>query len=187
MEAPVIPFDLQRLLFGDPPMLFLLEIVLRVVVIYLFALFVMQLMGKRGQRQLSPLELLIIISLGSATGDSMFYPDVPLTHAFVVIFLVVFISEGLAWLEGRNDFIRNLFESDPTWVVDEGRVLEQNLRRERVSKTELYSMLREAGVENLGQVRAALLELSGNVSVFTYPEGEEKPGESILPPKAHVT
>lgn len=177
----IVPFDLHRLFLGDTPPLFSLEIGFRIVVIYLFTLFMMQLMGKRGRGQMNSLELLLIIALGSATGDVMFYPEVPLVDAMLVIALVVSISRLLAWLEQEHPWVRSLFESEPTYLVLDGRVLTENLRRERVSPAELRSMLRECGVENLGEVRAALLELSGRMSVFRYADGAARPGESLLP------
>ena len=181
MDKSIVPFDWVRLLLGDPPAGFLLEIVLRVVLIYVFALLMMQVMGKRARTQMNPLEFLVIIALGSATGDVMFYPEVPLAYAALVIALIVGIGALIARFEARSERFRSLLESDPTVLIEAGKLLDHKLTSERISRGELFSQLREAGVEQLGQVRVAILELSGRISVFKYPEGQERQGGSIMP------
>ena len=181
MDKSVHPFDWMRLLLGEPPPGFMLEIVLRVVCIYVFALLMMQIMGKRARNQMNPLEFLVIIALGSAIGDVMFYPEVPLAYAALVVALVVLIGALVAKIEARSERFRRLLESEPTVLVQAGRVVEENLQSERISQGELFSELREAGVEQLGQVRVAILELSGRVSVFRYPDDEVQDGHNIMP------
>lgn len=146
MDKDVVPFDFARMLVGEPPAWFMLEIVVRVVIIYVYALIAMQFMGKRGRNQMNPLEFLIIIALGSATGDVMFYPQVPLLYAAIVVGTIVLLGVMFAKLEFVSERVRSLFESEPTWLIHEGHVLEENLRRESISRAEFYSELREAGV-----------------------------------------
>jgi uncharacterized membrane protein YcaP (DUF421 family) len=187
MEKSVIPFDWTRLLLGEPPVGFLWEIVLRVVLIYGFALLMMQLMGKRARTQMNPLEFLVIIALGSATGDVMFYPEVPLAYAALVVAMLVLIGALVARVEARSERFRSLLESEPTVLIADGKLLSHKLVSERISRGELFSQLREAGVEHLGQVRVAILELSGRISVFKYPEGQERQGESVMPESVRAT
>ena len=95
--------DWGYMFFGDGDAIFLVEIVIRTVVLYAFALLMVRLMGKRGMAQLTPFEFVIIVALGSAVGDPMFYPDVPLTHGFVVIVTVVAAQRLLTYLTSRNE------------------------------------------------------------------------------------
>lgn len=95
MSDAVTPLDLQRMFIGAHPPLFLIEIVIRILLVYGFAAVVLRWMGKRGRRAFSPFELLVVIALGSATGDSMFYPEIPILHAWVVIAAVV--TSTSAW------------------------------------------------------------------------------------------
>ena len=85
MDEPVVAFDFGRMFLGDEPPLFLLEIVLRTVVIYVYTLVLIRWIGSRSIGQLSLVEFLLVIALGSAVGDAMFYPDVPLIHCMIVI------------------------------------------------------------------------------------------------------
>src|SRR3982751_6355612 len=98
MQESDYAFDLGRILLGNRPWVFLVEIFLRTVVMYAYVLFVVRLLGKRGMGQLAPFDFVIIIALGSATGDPMFYPDVPLLHAIVAITAIVLFTRGLVYL-----------------------------------------------------------------------------------------
>ncbi len=81
---PVSPFDWHRMFLGAEPPLYFLEIIFRIAALYTFTVLAVRLMGKRGNRNLSPFQTVVIIALGSATGDTMFYPQVPLLYAFLV-------------------------------------------------------------------------------------------------------
>ena len=83
------PLDLRRMFIGDEPPLFLVEVALRTLVIFLFTLVAMRFLGKRGVAQLSLVEVTIVLGLGSAVGDPMFQPDVPLLHSLIVIAVIV--------------------------------------------------------------------------------------------------
>ena len=85
----VVPFDWQRMLLGDAPTWFVLEVAFRVLVIWLWTALLLRWIGGRSIAQLSIVEFLLVIALGSAVGDAMFYPEVPLLHAMLVILLVV--------------------------------------------------------------------------------------------------
>jgi uncharacterized membrane protein YcaP (DUF421 family) len=176
----VSPLDLQRMFFGVQPPHYFAEIVLRILLIYGFAAVLLRWMGKRGRRELSPFELLVVIALGSATGDSMFYPEVPILHAWVVVAAVVACDVGMGHLQFRSTRVQRFMESTPRVVIREGRVDHDALRAERLRLDELYSMLREHGIANTGEVRYALLELSGDLGLVRYPEGETRPGDSTL-------
>jgi uncharacterized membrane protein YcaP (DUF421 family) len=160
------PFDWERIFLGDAPPLFLLEIAFRTGFMYVFTLMLVRLIGKRGLTQLSPFEYIIIIVLGSAAGDPAFYPDVPLLHAMIVMTVVVILQKILAMLAQNNRRLEVAVEGHTRCLVRDGQVLEDALERERMSKPELFAMLRTEEVEFLGQVRYAFLEPSGRVNVL---------------------
>ena len=116
----------------------------------------------------------------SSTGDSMFYPEVPILHAWVVVAAVVVCDVGMGHLQFRSSRVQRFIESTPRVVIREGRVDHDALRAERLRLDELYSMLREHGIANTGELRYALLELSGELGLVRYPKGEARPGQSTL-------
>jgi uncharacterized membrane protein YcaP (DUF421 family) len=179
MQPDYEPFDLKRMFIGDFDSLLLLEIVVRTGFMYLVALLLIRFIGKRGLGQMSPFEYIIVIALGSATGDPMFYPEVPLIHGVIVLTMIVGLQKILISLTKRSITIARFVESTPTMLIQAGAVDAEMLKQEGIAKEELYMRLREAGITNVGQVRFAYLEPSGNVSVFAYEE-PQRPGDTTL-------
>ena len=179
----VTPFDLQRMFLGENfSILLMLEIVFRTAVMYLSALILVRFIGKRGLGQLSPFEYLVVIAMGSAAGDPMFYPDVPLVHGIIVLTGIVLLQKGLINAAGRSDRIEHFVEGVPALLIRDGRILESTLRREGLAEDELFEKLREAGITNTAQVRLAFLEPSGALSVFRERDSElQFGGVSTLP------
>lgn len=166
METAISAFDIERMLIGDEPPLFLLEIVFRTLVIYAYSLVLIRWLGGRAVGQLSLVEVLLIIALGSAVGDAMFYPDVPLVHALLVITTVVFANKGLDFLMDRSERIEDFIDGHPTIAVRDGVVDAGFLASSFLSRDELFQELRKQGVRNLKEVDRAYLERDGTVSVF---------------------
>lgn len=175
---PVTPLDWHRMFLGEEPPLYLLEIVVRITAIYLFAVVMMRVMGKRGQGQFSPFEYVVIIALGSATGDAMFYPEVPILYAWVVIAVVVLLDRLLAWMQTRSRATNRFVEGTPRLLVHDGQVLREALHDELIRPDELMGMLRENGVRDVGDVEYAFLERSGSLSVLCRRAGTP----TTLPP-----
>ncbi|MGH8952823.1 MAG: DUF421 domain-containing protein [Acidimicrobiia bacterium] len=174
-------FDPIEMLVGDFSWAFTLEIVLRTTIMYLYTLMVVRFLGKRGLGHLSPFELVIIVALGSAVGDPMFYADVPLFHGIVVITAVVALQRLLQEITERSSRVETLLESKATRLVTAGVLDERALDQEELTEKELFSALREKEVENLGQVRLAYIEPSGVITVFKMERDLSNPGRSVLP------
>lgn len=175
-----IPFDLVRMLIGDEPVWFLAEIVLRTTIIYLYTLALLRWIGGRSISQLSVVEFLLVIALGSAVGDAAFYPDVPLLHAMVVITVVVLIDKAMDYGIRRWQGVKNLVDGMPSEIVRDGRILCDGLISRGLGTLEVMELLRREGIENLGQVRYAYIESSGALSVFRVTTA--LPGLPIVPP-----
>jgi uncharacterized membrane protein YcaP (DUF421 family) len=178
---PVTPLDLQRLFLGEHPPLYLAEILLRVFLIYSFAVVDLRYMGKRGRDELSPFEYIVIIALGSATGDSMFYPEVPIAYAWLVISAMVLLDNVVAALQARYRGVNTFMQGLPRMVIREGKVLQDELDHEMLRIDELFSMLREREIHNTGEIRHAFLEPSGKLGIVRYEPNERLEGERTLP------
>jgi uncharacterized membrane protein YcaP (DUF421 family) len=177
----MMEFDATRMLVGDFSWSFTLEVVLRTVVMYSYTLAVVRILGKRGLGHLSPFELVIIVALGSAVGDPMFYADVPLLHGIIVITVVVALQRALEEITERSPGLEVVLESKARLLVNSGVVDMQAMEKEDLSETELFSALREREVEHLGQVRLAYLEPSGVITVFRTDDAVAQRGRSVLP------
>jgi uncharacterized membrane protein YcaP (DUF421 family) len=161
MNEPIKPFDWERMLIHDLPWLYLGEVALRTIIMFTVLLLALTVSGKREVKQLSVYELVLLIGLGSAAGDPMFYHDVPLTAAIVVFVVMMGCYKFITRLSDRNKTLREAIEGKAVYVVQNGCILSQNFDQEDLGQEELFSELRQVGVEQLGQVRIAILEPSG--------------------------
>jgi uncharacterized membrane protein YcaP (DUF421 family) len=151
--------------------------------IYGFSVIMLRFMGKRGQRQMTPFELLGVIALGSATGDSMLYPEVPIFYAWLIIFVIVALNELLERLQFRFKKVNRFLESVPRLLVQEGKILEGSLKKENLRNEELMALLREQHVKDLGEIKYAFLEQTGQLGLIRYGEKEWVAVCSTFPPE----
>lgn len=173
--------DYSRLLMNDLPWHFLLEVIARTVIMFIVILITLRASGKRGIKQLSVFELVLIIGLGSAAGDPMFYEDVGLLPAVTVFAVIIILYMFITKLTDRVRWLERLLEGEPAYLFREGRVLLKELRDSNISKEELFSELRLHSVEHLGQIRSVVLEISGELSILYYEDDDVKPGLPIFP------
>lgn len=179
---PGYTFDLEHIFLGDLPLIFLGEIVFRTVVLYLFALAMMRLSGKRSSAQLTPVDVLIIVALGSSVGDPMFYADVPLLHGMVVIAVVILMRYIGVRLGDRFDRVRTWVEGGAVRLVADGRLDLEGLARSRLEHADVFEIVREKGYRQLGQIDRMYIEADGQVSVFPFATDEVRPGLAVEPP-----
>lgn len=173
-------FDWQRLFIGDEPPLFMLEIVFRIAVIWPWTMLLLRWIGGRSISQLSLVEFLLVIALGSAVGDSLFQPEVPLLHAMLAILVVVLIDKAVDMAIRRYRLAKQLIDGQPVEVLRDGCIQTGSLAGLKMGSMELMELLRLKGVENLGSLRRVYLEPSGQVSVFHA--DPPVPGLPIVPP-----
>ncbi|MEO8268312.1 MAG: DUF421 domain-containing protein [Aureliella sp.] len=171
--------QLHRIFLGDKSLWFLLEVAFRTTIIFSYTLLLLRFMGKRGMGQLTPFEFAIIVALGSAVGDPMFYGDVPLVHTMLVIAIVVSLHRLLTIMTLKNDAIEQFIEGRTTMLVSQGCINYRQLDQEHLSREELFELLRPEGISHLGQVQQAFLEPSGKLSVIRWEPA--RAGLSILP------
>lgn len=173
METDFDPFDWTRILLGEQPPAYLLEVAMKCVLVFCLLLLVMRLMGKRAQNNVSPMQQMLLIALGSAAGDVLLYPSVALSYAALVLLGITLLTVGLEAWSQRSKRIRDCTESRPTVMVANGVIDHEALQRERTTLRELHAELRVGGARSLSQVRYAILEMTGEFSVFLNDENPE--------------
>ena len=174
-------FDLQRMAFDKFPPEFLGEVALRTLFTFLLVFLLLKITGRRGVRQMSLFEVLIILTLGSAAGDVAFYDDVPLVPVFVVFVSLALLYRLVMWLMSKSEKLEDLLEGKAIVIVKEGQLAWENVRKANMTELEFLMELRLNSVEQLGQVRLSIMETNGQISVFYYHDDDVKPGLCILP------
>ena len=174
-------FEWKTILLGSEKWEFLWETAFRTFVMFLVILFYLRLLGKRGVKQLSVFELGVIIGLGSAAGDPMFYKDVGLLPGILVFSIVFGLYRLITFLINRSGKFERFVEGRPTCIVQDGCFLVKNFEDEPIATDEFFSQLRLHSVSHLGQVQQAILETNGESSIYYYPDEEVKYGLPIIP------
>ncbi|WP_342325583.1 DUF421 domain-containing protein [Kosakonia sp. BYX6] len=174
-------FDLHRMALDKVPLDFLWEVALRSLYTFVLVFLFLKITGRRGVRQMSLFEVLIILTLGSAAGDVAFYDDVPMLPVLVVFITLALLYRLVMWLMSHSEKLEDLLEGKPVVIIKDGELAWEKLHEENLTEFEFFMELRSSGIEQLGQVRLAIMETNGQLSVYYFKDEEVKPGLCILP------
>jgi uncharacterized membrane protein YcaP (DUF421 family) len=148
-----------------------LDRVLRVLLVFVTLLVVFRLIGKRELSKLSPFELVTLMLIPEVLSNAV-QSEGSLVHALTglsTLFLLVLVTSVLAH---RFERFERMVEPGPTLLVADGRLLENALNEERIVADELFSEMRKQGIAELSEVRYAVLEGSGNITIVPkHPTG----------------
>ncbi len=142
---------------------------IRTVVVYLVLIIAIRMMGKRQVGQMEPSEFVVTMLVANLASIPLEESGIPLVSGLVPIVTVLGLELVLSWLTMRSIFFRKLLCGKPVILIDNGKILQDNLRRTRVTLDELTGHLREKDVLDISTVQFAILETNGNLSVFPYP------------------
>ena len=141
----------------------------RTVILYLVLIAVIRLMGKRQIGQMEPSEFVVTMLVANLAAIPMQEGAIPLYSGLVPILTVLGVELVLSSASLRSIRLRKLLCGKPVILIENGRILQGNLRKTRVTLDELSGHLREKDVLDFSQVQFAILETNGNLSVFPYP------------------
>lgn len=142
-----------------------LWIVGRCVAVYIVVLIGFRLMGKRELGQMTPFDLVLILLIANAVQNAMVGSDTSLSGG--ILAAVVLLSANAATAQLRFLFPRfgRLVEGHPTLLINDGKFLQQNLQRERLSEDEVLMAIREHGFDEAARIKLAVLEVDGTIII----------------------
>ena len=181
--ATAYSLDWQRILFGEKPPIFLLEIAARTGLLMLYVLILLRFMGQRGVGRISLFEFALIIALGSAIGSPMYLPDVPVIHGMMAITVIMVFQQVLLKINSKSEGFRKRTQGQAHRVVADGMIDLKGFGKTKLGRHELLMLLREQGVEHLGQVRRAYFEIDGEISIYRFEGGDALAGLPLVPPQ----
>ena len=149
---------------------------IRTIVLYLVLILVIRLMGKRQIGQMEPSEFVVTMLVANLASIPMQDGSIPLYSGVVPIVTVLGVELVLSALSLRSVKLRRILCGKPVILVENGQLLQENLRKTRITLDELTGHLREKDVLDIRSVQYAILETNGNLSVFPYPK--EKPASA---------
>lgn len=148
------------------------EIVVRTVIVYLAVLLLLRAGGKRELGQMSVIDLVVILVISNAVQNAMNAGDNSLTVGLVAASTLVGMNILLARTGQRLPFLSHLFHDEPTLLMQDGVVLEDNMASEHVTKEEIEMAAREHGIGDLTEVSEAVLEPDGSISIIPFKGGK---------------
>ncbi len=141
-----------------------MDIVLRASAVFVILYLLLRLLGKRELGQLTPFELLVMIVMGDLIQQGVTHNDFSLTGALLAVATFGFLALLLSWITYLFPAMERLLDGKPRVVVRDGTIIAENLRRDRVTRSELESEMRLAGIASLKDVAWAIIEPQGKIS-----------------------
>jgi uncharacterized membrane protein YcaP (DUF421 family) len=141
-----------------------MDIAIRTFVVFWFLLLLMRITGRRELSSLEPFDLILLIVLGDAVQQGLTQDDYSVTGALIVIIVFGLLQVLVSYMNFRFPRLRPALEGYPIVLIEDGKLIERNLRRERLTREELAKEARGQQIESLGDVKWAVLETSGSIS-----------------------
>jgi uncharacterized membrane protein YcaP (DUF421 family) len=144
-----------------------MDLVLRTFFVFVLILVITRAVGRRELSSMEPFDLILLVVIGDLVQQGVTQSDYSLTGATTVIVTMAVLVVATAYLSYRFKRLRPLLEGEPTLLISDGRILERNLRRERVTVEELRAEARQQSIGALEDIRYAVLETNGRMSFIT--------------------
>ncbi|MBC8045284.1 MAG: DUF421 domain-containing protein [Fimbriimonadaceae bacterium] len=173
-------FNWHTILFGEDHWLFFTEVIFRSFIMFAVAVITVRLLGRKSINQ-KIFEIVVIISLGSAAGDAMFYSNVGIIPCILVFIMVLVLYKLMTFLSSKSKWIEFAVEGQHLRIIENGHFIIETLEKEGLSQDEYLADLRIESISHLGQIEKAYIESSGSLSIYYYPDDEVKYGLPVFP------
>jgi len=140
-------------------------VIFRTTIVTLLIVFVIKWLGNKGLGQLSTIELIIILGLGNAVSEPMLNPTgTSIPQGFAVIIIAIAIFKIYDYLTIKYTKFSKIIEPDPILLVKDGKMIDETMKKAKISRKELESYLRLTGTDDLSEIKLSYLEINGQVS-----------------------
>jgi uncharacterized membrane protein YcaP (DUF421 family) len=144
-----------------------METIIKTVVVYFIVFLVLRLSGRRTLGQLTSFDLVVMLIIGGATQRALLGQDYSVTNAVLVVVTLVVIDVLISLIERDSRFAARIFNGSPMIVVEQGRVLHDRIRKARLTEAQILAAARRIhGIERLADIKFAILEASGAISII---------------------
>jgi uncharacterized membrane protein YcaP (DUF421 family) len=179
-KQDIIPGDWYRILFGETPVVFLLEILLRTCIMYVILLIIVRMMGKRMGGQLTISELAVMITLGAIVSPGMQMPQTGLLLCTVILICALLFQRGSNLMESKSEKFEKVTQGSLSVLVKDGILQLDEMKQTKISRQQVFAALRGMQVYNLGDVDRLYLEACGLFSMYRH--SGPRPGLLLFPP-----
>jgi uncharacterized membrane protein YcaP (DUF421 family) len=141
-----------------------MDIALRAIVLYAFIIFVLRVTGRRELSSLSAVDLVLLIVLGDAIQQGLTQDDYSVTGAMIAVGTIAALQVGSSYLSFRSDRAKRVLEGLPIVIIQDGDLIDENLRRDRMTADDVAEEMRMQQIASFDDVRWAILETNGQIS-----------------------
>ena len=141
-----------------------MDVVLRAIFTFLFVLLLMRLLGRRELSKMEPFDLVILVVIGDLVQQGVTQQDYSFTGSLLAVGTIGVLTVLVSWIAFRFPRSRPVLEGLPVVLLEDGKPIEPNMRRERITLDEVAAQARLAGIDSLERVRWAVLETGGEIS-----------------------
>jgi len=143
------------------------DIVLRAAVVFVFVLFLTRVVGRRELSSMEPFDLIMLVVIGDLVQQGVMQSDNSVTGTLLSAGTIGILTVVASWANFRFPRLRPVLEGEPVIVVQDGKPIERNLARNRITLEELAAQARKQGIARLDDVQWAVLETSGEISFIS--------------------
>jgi uncharacterized membrane protein YcaP (DUF421 family) len=144
-----------------------MDLVLRTIFVFILILIITRAVGRRELSSMEPFDLILLVVIGDLVQQGVTQSDYSITGSATVIVTMASLVVGTAYLSFRFKRLRPLLEGQPVLLISDGRLLERNLRRQRMTVEEVRAEARQQSIGSLEEIRYAVLETNGKLSFIT--------------------
>ena len=144
-----------------------MDLVLRAAVIFFFVFLVTRIVGRRELSEMEPFDLILLVVVGDLVQQGVTQSDESVTGALIVISTIALLTVAVSWVSFRSRRLRLITEGEPIVLVEDGRPIERNMRRERITLQDIEEEARQSQISSVADLRWAILEDSGRISCIS--------------------
>ncbi|KNF07493.1 protein of unknown function DUF421 [Gottschalkia purinilytica] len=139
---------------------------------YFIAMIIVRIMGKRSIGELGPFDFVLMASIGDILAFIVLEKKVPFHDGVLVLITLGILEVGLSKLTLKSRKMAKIIEGGPTYLIRDGKVIEENLNKENISKDDITKELRKHGISNICEVKEGIIESCGKFTVILKEEEE---------------
>jgi uncharacterized membrane protein YcaP (DUF421 family) len=140
------------------------DIVIRGVIVFVFLYVLMRIVGRRELSSLEPFDLILLVILGDAVQQGLTQDDYSMTGAILAVGTIAMLQVTVSWVNFKFPKLRSVLDGEPLVIVQDGKPIEKNLKRERVTLDDLAEEARKQNIAKFEDIQWAVMETSGEIS-----------------------
>ena len=141
-----------------------MDIVIRAAIAFLFILLLTRIVGRRELNTLEPFDLILLVTIGDLVQQGVTQNDFSITGMTLAVGTIAVLTVLFSYLSWRFQALRPVLEGQPMILIEDGNVIEKNLRRNRLTQEEVAAEARNQQIDSFDRIRWAVLETSGKIS-----------------------